>query len=68
MRDVKTRSKWIIVIYLNFRWYTKFFGYHGNAGSTLVSHALRTYPEWEEKIEKWQEPILHDKYVVASNF
>lgn len=50
----------------NVRWYTKYFGYHGNAGSTLVSHALRMYPEWETKIEEWQQPILRDKYVILS--
>ncbi|XP_028416084.1 non-lysosomal glucosylceramidase-like [Dendronephthya gigantea] len=49
----------------HYRWYTKFFGYHGNAGSTLVSHALRTYTEWESKIDEWQEPILRDKNLPA---
>ena len=44
------------------RRYTRFFGYHGNAGPSLVCHALRTYPEWEAKIDEWQQPILKDKY------
>lgn len=45
------------------RWYTKYFGYLGNAGPSLVSHAFRSYHEWEEKIDDWQQPILRDTWV-----
>ena len=45
------------------RRYTKFFGCHETAGPSLVCHALRSFPDWETKIDEWQQPILQDKYV-----
>ncbi|XP_031554727.1 non-lysosomal glucosylceramidase-like [Actinia tenebrosa] len=44
----------------HYRFYTRFFGHHGNAGPALCSHALINYPDWEAKIEAWQNPILQD--------
>ncbi|XP_046855881.1 non-lysosomal glucosylceramidase-like isoform X2 [Xenia sp. Carnegie-2017] len=49
----------------HYRWYTKYFGYLGNAGPSLVSHAFRSYHEWEEKIDDWQQPILRDTNLPA---
>eukprot|EP00794_Sanderia_malayensis_P009762 gene9762-10761_t len=42
------------------RRYTKFFGDKGNAAPSLCCHAILNYPEWESKIEEWQNPILLD--------
>ena len=47
--------------FLRPRFYTRFFGNHGNAGPALCCHALTHYPEWETKIEAWQRPILEDE-------
>ncbi|XP_065059561.1 non-lysosomal glucosylceramidase-like [Rhopilema esculentum] len=42
------------------RRYTKFFGDKRNAAPSLCCYALLNYPEWESRIEKWQNPILND--------
>ncbi|XP_073242353.1 non-lysosomal glucosylceramidase-like isoform X1 [Porites lutea] len=44
----------------HYRFYTRFFGRHGNAGKALCRHALMHYPKWESKIDIWQKPILQD--------
>ncbi|XP_068685354.1 non-lysosomal glucosylceramidase-like isoform X1 [Montipora capricornis] len=44
----------------HYRFYTRFFGRHGNASKGLCCHALKHYPLWESKIDAWQEPILQD--------
>ena len=46
------------------RFYTRFFGTHGNACPALCCHALTHYSEWESKIEAWQRPVLEDEWVV----
>lgn len=43
-----------------FRRYTRWFGRDGTASLALCSHALEEYPEWEKKINEWQDPILND--------
>ncbi|XP_077988859.1 non-lysosomal glucosylceramidase-like [Glandiceps talaboti] len=40
------------------RRYTRWFGSEGNAAPSLSSYALKQYPDWERKIEDWQNPIL----------
>ncbi|KAE9548170.1 hypothetical protein FO519_008616 [Halicephalobus sp. NKZ332] len=40
------------------RWYTRHFGTEKDSAITISEYALQTYPEWEQKIEDWQNPIL----------
>jgi non-lysosomal glucosylceramidase len=40
------------------RRYTRFFPDHPALGAELSAYTLATYPEWEEKISAWQDPIL----------
>ncbi|XP_038074179.1 non-lysosomal glucosylceramidase-like [Patiria miniata] len=42
------------------RRYTRWFGHNGKAATRLCSHALHSYPQWEEAIESWQRPILDE--------
>ncbi|XP_015230933.1 PREDICTED: non-lysosomal glucosylceramidase [Cyprinodon variegatus] len=42
------------------RRYARFFGSEGDASPSLSHYALTHYKQWEETIEKWQEPILQD--------
>ncbi|XP_042303811.1 non-lysosomal glucosylceramidase-like [Sceloporus undulatus] len=49
----------------HYRWYTRFFGREGDACPALCHHMLTHYPEWEEKIEAWQRPILEDSDLPA---
>lgn len=44
----------------HYRFYTRFFGRHGDASKALCCHALLRYPEWESKIDAWQKPILEN--------
>lgn len=41
-----------------YRRYTKFYGREGKAASRLAVDALLHYPNWIEKINAWQKPIL----------
>ena len=43
------------------RRYTRWFGSDRKAAPKLCSYALHSYPEWEEKIEAWQGPILKNE-------
>ncbi|OAY68565.1 Non-lysosomal glucosylceramidase, partial [Ananas comosus] len=43
------------------RRYTKFYGTSERSAINLVHDALKKYKWWEEEIEKWQNPILHDE-------
>ncbi|CAI0436791.1 unnamed protein product [Linum tenue] len=43
------------------RRYTKFYGTSERAAQKLVHDALTNYKNWEEEIEKWQNPILRDE-------
>ncbi|KAJ6705013.1 NON-LYSOSOMAL GLUCOSYLCERAMIDASE [Salix purpurea] len=43
------------------RRYTKFYGTSERAAQNLVHDALTNYKQWEEEIEKWQDPILKDE-------
>ncbi|KAF9605135.1 hypothetical protein IFM89_014126 [Coptis chinensis] len=40
--------------------YTKFYGTSERSAVNLVHDALMNYKQWEEEIEKWQNPILRD--------
>ncbi|KAM4707217.1 non-lysosomal glucosylceramidase [Discoglossus pictus] len=42
------------------RRYTRFFGSQGDAAPELCHYALTHYMEWEQKIEAWQDPVLHN--------
>ncbi|KAF9604796.1 hypothetical protein IFM89_010337 [Coptis chinensis] len=42
------------------RRYTKFYGTSERSAVNLVHDALMNYKQWEEEIEKWQNPILRD--------
>ncbi|KAI6695873.1 hypothetical protein NL676_023583, partial [Syzygium grande] len=46
---------------LYYRRYTKYYGTCERAAYQLVHDALKNYKQWEEEIEKWQNPILHDE-------
>lgn len=43
------------------RRYTKYYGTSERAAQNIVHDALKNYRRWEEDIEKWQNPILHDQ-------
>ncbi|XP_015695224.1 non-lysosomal glucosylceramidase-like isoform X2 [Oryza brachyantha] len=43
-----------------YRRYTKFYGTSPRSAINLVQDALMKYKHWEEEIDKWQSPILHD--------
>ncbi|CAL1354446.1 unnamed protein product [Linum trigynum] len=43
------------------RIYTKFYGTSERAAQKLVHDSLTSYKNWEEEIEKWQNPILKDE-------
>jgi non-lysosomal glucosylceramidase len=42
-----------------YRRYTDFFGKSGKNAVQIAETALKQYPEWLEKIQTWQEPILN---------
>uniref|UniRef100_H2YFL0 Glucosylceramidase n=1 Tax=Ciona savignyi TaxID=51511 RepID=H2YFL0_CIOSA len=42
------------------RRYSRWFN-GSNAGASIASYALHTYPEWEKKIDDWQNPILDNQ-------
>ncbi|XP_032887405.1 non-lysosomal glucosylceramidase [Amblyraja radiata] len=42
------------------RWYTRFFGTHGEAAPALSHYSLANYKQWEQKIDDWQRPILEN--------
>ncbi|XP_052161898.1 uncharacterized protein LOC127779204 isoform X2 [Oryza glaberrima] len=44
-----------------YRRYTKFYGTSPRSAINLVQDALMKYKHWEEEIDKWQNPILHDE-------
>ncbi|PIK61130.1 putative non-lysosomal glucosylceramidase-like [Apostichopus japonicus] len=43
------------------RRYTKFFGSSCQATADLSLYALENHQDWEQKIDKWQLPVLEDK-------
>ncbi|KAI0227691.1 Non-lysosomal glucosylceramidase [Lamellibrachia satsuma] len=45
------------------RRYTRYFGHKGDASASLASYALSQYPIWEDKINKWQKPILDSSHL-----
>uniref|UniRef100_A0A0E0HZU6 Non-lysosomal glucosylceramidase n=1 Tax=Oryza nivara TaxID=4536 RepID=A0A0E0HZU6_ORYNI len=44
-----------------YRRYTKFYGTSPRSAINLVQDSLMKYKHWEEEIDKWQRPILHDE-------
>lgn len=42
------------------RFYTNYFGSEA-AGPKIAAYALEHYRNWEDSIDKWQEPIFDDK-------
>uniref|UniRef100_A0A0D9WYB7 Non-lysosomal glucosylceramidase n=1 Tax=Leersia perrieri TaxID=77586 RepID=A0A0D9WYB7_9ORYZ len=44
-----------------YRRYTKFYGTSPRSAINLVQDSLMKYKHWEEEIDKWQSPILHDE-------
>ena len=42
------------------RRYTRYYGRAGDAAPLLARDALRSFAQWETKIEAWQRPILQD--------
>ncbi|KAF6140181.1 hypothetical protein GIB67_028987 [Kingdonia uniflora] len=42
------------------RRYTKYYGTSERSALNLAHDALMNYKQWEEEIEKWQNPILRD--------
>ncbi len=49
-----------------YRRYARWFGSKGDASEKLAIYALSNYPDWEAKLEEWQNPILTAKYVSIS--
>lgn len=43
-----------------YRRYTRFYGRAGDAAARIALDALGQYPEWEEQIQAWQQPVLSD--------
>ncbi|KAK1402426.1 Non-lysosomal glucosylceramidase [Heracleum sosnowskyi] len=43
------------------RRYTKFYGTHGDAATSMACDAILEHSWWEAQIEAWQKPILEDK-------
>ncbi|XP_072050997.1 non-lysosomal glucosylceramidase-like [Amphiura filiformis] len=44
-----------------YRRYCRWFGKDGKSAPTIASYALNNYKTWEEAIEQWQNPILHNE-------
>ena len=40
------------------RRYTDFFGAGGDSAAAIAAEALRDWPQWRERIEAWQQPVL----------
>lgn len=53
---------------LSYRRYTKFFGSSCQATADLSLYALENHQDWEQKIDKWQLPVLEDKYAISISF
>ncbi|KAK3608169.1 hypothetical protein CHS0354_034127 [Potamilus streckersoni] len=47
------------------RRYARWFGDKGDSGPKLCSYALHNYPDWEHKIEEWQNPVLQCSAIPA---
>ncbi len=47
------------------RRYSFFFGKSGDAAPMIAAEALTNYRNWEEKIGRWQKPILEDEKLPA---
>lgn len=45
------------------RRYTKYFGNKGDCGPELTGYALINYLKWIEAIEKWQSPVLQNRFL-----
>lgn len=43
-----------------FRYYTKFFDNNGTAGPKIMHYSMQNFKNWEQEIEKWQNPILNN--------
>lgn len=43
-----------------FKRYTKFYGADGHNAWAIAADALAAYPDWEDTINIWQQPILED--------
>ncbi|MBE9180996.1 bile acid beta-glucosidase [Oculatella sp. LEGE 06141] len=41
-----------------YRRYTDFFGRNGRNAWTIAQTALAAYPQWQQEIDRWQQPIL----------
>ncbi|XP_059046558.1 non-lysosomal glucosylceramidase isoform X2 [Achroia grisella] len=45
------------------RFYTKYFGSDGIAGTSIAAYALRSYKNWEKQLAEWQDPILSNSNI-----
>ncbi len=41
-----------------YRRYTDFFGRSGQNAWTMIRAALKSYPDWQQQIQAWQQPLL----------
>jgi non-lysosomal glucosylceramidase len=48
-----------------YRYYTKYFGKTGRNAWKIATTALAEYTNWDEQIQKWQNPILQDATLPA---
>lgn len=51
---------------LIYRYYTKYFGSDGIAGTCIAAYALKNYKNWEKQLDDWQDPILNNKYDIQA--
>jgi non-lysosomal glucosylceramidase len=49
-----------MLLCLNLRYYTKYFGAEGKAGPEMSHYVLKNFSNWEKEICSWQNPILED--------
>ncbi|XP_026315900.1 non-lysosomal glucosylceramidase isoform X2 [Hyposmocoma kahamanoa] len=45
------------------RYYTKYFGSDGIAGTCIAAYALKNYKNWEKQLDDWQDPILNNNNI-----
>lgn len=48
-------------LHTHHRFYTKYFGANGNAGPKICDYALKSFPEWEKEIFRWQDEVLSER-------
>lgn len=50
-----------MILIVDDRRYSRWFGLDGEAGPRMSSYAAANYSAWEQKIEEWQKTVLQNK-------